>query len=178
MADEGCELGIAFDGDGDRIGVVDARGGCCMPISLMLILAADVLAERPGAPIIADVKSSQVLFDETARLGGRPVMWKTGHSLIKAKMIEMGAPMAGEMSGHIFFADRYYGFDDALYAAVRLLAIIDRTGTSLAEYRDRMPAMLNSQSCAFPVPRRASSRSSRRCGRGSPTPAPRSTTGC
>ncbi|MEE8276236.1 MAG: phosphomannomutase/phosphoglucomutase [Alphaproteobacteria bacterium] len=150
VADEGCELGIAFDGDGDRIGVVDAQGRVLHADQLMLILAADVLAERPGAPIIADVKSSQVLFDETARLGGRPVMWKTGHSLIRAKMIEMGAPMAGEMSGHIFFADRYYGFDDALYAAVRLLAIIDCTGTSLAEYRDRMPAILNTPELRFP----------------------------
>src|SRR5215472_1089925 len=108
---EQCHLGIAFDGDGDRIGVVDGRGRILWGDQLMVVLARDVLARHPGAPIIADVKASQVLFDEIARMGGLPVMAVTGHSLIKAKLAEMGAPLAGEMSGHIFFADGYYGFD-------------------------------------------------------------------
>ncbi len=152
VAERGCALGIAFDGDGDRIGVVDEKGRVLHADQLMVIYAGEVLAERAGAPIIADVKSSQVLFDEVARLGGQPVMWKTGHSLIKAKMLELDAPMAGEMSGHIFFADHYYGFDDALYAAVRLLAIIGRSGTSLAEFYDRMPHMVNTPELRFSCP--------------------------
>src|SRR5208282_6464113 len=104
-----------------------------------VFLAKEVLGEHPGATIIADVKASQVLFDEIARMGGRPLMWLTGHSLIKAKMAETGAPLAGEMSGHIFFADRYYGYDDALYAAVRLLNVVSRESASLAELADRLP---------------------------------------
>ena len=120
----GAELGIAFDGDGDRIGVVDGQGRIMFGDQLLQILAADVLARHPGAPIIADVKASQALFDEIARLGGRPVMWKTGHSLMKAEMAEIGAPLAGEMSGHIFYADGFYGHDDALYVAIRLLGIL------------------------------------------------------
>ena len=121
VAREHCDLGIAFDGDGDRIGVIDGHGRILWGDQLMVVLARDVLARHPGAPIIADVKASQVLFDEIARMGGRPVMAATGHSLIKAKLAETGAPLAGEMSGHIFFADGYYGFDDAVYVAVRLL---------------------------------------------------------
>ncbi|MEE8284271.1 MAG: phosphomannomutase, partial [Alphaproteobacteria bacterium] len=109
-----------------------------------------VLARLPGATIIADVKASQVLFDEVARLGGTPLMWKTGHSLIKSKMAETGAPLAGEMSGHIFFADRYYGFDDALYAAVRLLSLVAGSGKSLAQLRDELPEMVNTPELRFP----------------------------
>ncbi|MGH7125101.1 MAG: phosphomannomutase/phosphoglucomutase, partial [Stellaceae bacterium] len=111
-----ADLGIAFDGDGDRIGVIDAQGRILWGDQLMTVLAADVIREKPGATIIADVKASQVLFDEIARVGGTPLMWRTGHSIIKSKMAEIGAPLAGEMSGHIFYADRYYGYDDALYA--------------------------------------------------------------
>jgi phosphomannomutase len=111
---ERCDLGIGFDGDGDRIGVIDARGRILWGDQLMIILARDVLKHHPGAPIIADVKASQVLFDEIARAGGKPMMMETGHSLIKARLAEAGAPLAGEMSGHIFFADTFYGFDDAL----------------------------------------------------------------
>ncbi len=122
MKAERCDLGIAFDGDGDRIGVVDAKGRILWGDQLLIVLARDVLRRHPGAPIIADVKASQVLFDEIARAGGKPVMSQTGHSLIKARLAETGAPLAGEMSGHIFFADRYYGFDDAVYVAVRLSA--------------------------------------------------------
>lgn len=152
VAERDCALGIAFDGDGDRIGVVDEKGRVLHADQLMVIYAGEVLAEQAGAPIIADVKSSQVLFDEISRLGGRPVMWKTGHSLIRAKMLELCAPMAGEMSGHIFFADHYHGFDDALYAAMRLLAIIDRSGRSLAEFYDRMPHIVNTPELRFFCP--------------------------
>jgi phosphomannomutase len=152
VAHERCDLGVAFDGDGDRIGVVDARGRILWGDQLMVVLARDVLTRHPGAPILADVKASQVLFDEIARMGGRPVMAATGHSLIKAKLAETGAPLAGEMSGHIFFADGYFGFDDAVYVAVRLLGILSRTPQSLAEMRDRLPAVVNTPELRFPCP--------------------------
>jgi len=150
VARERCDLGVAFDGDGDRIGVVDGRGRILWGDQLMVVLARDVLARHPGAPIIADVKASQVLFDEIARMGGRPVMAATGHSLIKAKLAETGAPLAGEMSGHIFFADGYYGFDDAVYVAVRLLGVLGRSQESLAELGDRQPAVVNTPELRFP----------------------------
>ena len=149
VAREHCDLGIAFDGDGDRIGVVDGRGGILWGDQLMVVLARDVLTRHPGAPIIADVKASQVLFDEIARMGGRPVIAATGHSLIKAKLAETGAPLAGEMSGHIFFADGYYGFDDAVYVAVRLLGVLSRSQESLAEIGDRLPAVVNTPELRF-----------------------------
>ncbi len=150
VAGERCDLGIAFDGDGDRIGVVDSRGHIMWGDQLMVVLARDVLIRHPGAPIIADVKASQVLFDEIARLGGRPVMAATGHSLIKAKLAETGAPLAGEMSGHIFFADGYYGFDDAVYVAVRLLGVVSRSSETLAEISDRLPVVVNTPELRFP----------------------------
>jgi phosphomannomutase len=145
-----ADLGIAFDGDGDRIGVVDAQTRILWGDQLMTVLAADVIRTKPGATIIADVKASQVLFDEIARVGGTPLMWRTGHSIIKSKMAEIGAPLAGEMSGHIFYADRYYGYDDALYAAVRLLGILGRSEQSLAELRDRLPNVVNTPELRFP----------------------------
>src|SRR5262252_203395 len=147
---EHCHLGIAFDGDGDRIGVVDGRGRILWGDQLMVLFAWEVLAERPGATVIADVKASQVLFDEIKRAGGAPLMWRTGHSVIKAKMAETSAPLAGEMSGHIFFADRYFGYDDALYAAVRILGIVSRAQQSLAEMRDSLPQVLNTPELRFP----------------------------
>jgi len=143
VAAAGCDLGIGFDGDGDRIGVVDAKGRILWGDQLLLILARDVLSRNPGAPILADVKSSQVLFDEIARAGGKPVMMATGHSLIKAGMAATGAPLAGEMSGHIFFAERYYGFDDAVYVAVRLLDILARGEQTLADMLDALPPAFN-----------------------------------
>jgi phosphomannomutase len=145
-----CDLGIAFDGDGDRIGVVDGRGRILWGDQLMVVLARDVLARHPGAPIIADVKASQVLFDEIARMGGRPVIAATGHSLIKAKLAETGAPLAGEMSGHIFFADGYYGFDDAVYVAVRLLGVLSRSQESLVEIGEQLPKAVNTPELRFP----------------------------
>ncbi len=150
VTSQGCDLGIAFDGDGDRIGAVDSQGRLLWGDQLMLLLAREVLVERPGSTIIADVKASQVLYDEVARLGGEPLMWKTGHSLIKAKMAELGAPFAGEMSAHIFFADRYYGYDDALYAALRLLSALARSGESLAAFRDSLPPAVNTPELRFP----------------------------
>ena len=150
VRDHGCELGIAFDGDGDRIGVVDARGRILWGDQLMIVLARDVLARIPGAQILADVKASQVFFDEVAKLGGRPLMLPTGHSPIKAKLAETGAPLAGEMSGHIFFADHYYGFDDAVYAAVRLLGIVARSTESIADILDRLPTVINTPELRLP----------------------------
>jgi len=149
VSGEHCDLGVAFDGDGDRIGVVDGRGRILWGDQLMVVLARDVLARHPGAPIIADVKASQVLFDEIARMGGRPVMAATGHSLIKAKLAETGAPLAGEMSGHIFFTDGYYGFDDAVYVAVRLLSVLSRSQESLAQMGDQLPAVVNTPELRF-----------------------------
>lgn len=148
----GYEIGIGFDGDGDRIGVVDGRGRVVYGDQILMILAEDLLKRRPGATIIADVKASRELFDHVARLGGRPVMWKTGHSLIKAKMAELDAPLAGEMSGHIFYKDGFYGHDDALYVAVRLLDILARGSTTLAELRDRLPQVCNTPEIRFDCP--------------------------
>jgi phosphomannomutase len=152
IADNGCDLGIALDGDGDRIGVIDGQGRILWSDQLLALLARDVLAANPGAPVIADVKSSAALFDEIARLGGRPIMWNTGHSLIKKKMADEKAPLAGEMSGHIFFADHYYGFDDAVYAGVRLLAHLARTGSTLAALYDELPALVNTPEMRFDCP--------------------------
>jgi phosphomannomutase len=145
----GADLGIAFDGDADRIGVVDDSGTMMFGDQLLVVLARDVLKTHPGATVIADVKASQVLFDEIARAGGTPLMWKTGHSLIKAKMAEVACPLAGEMSGHVFFADRWYGFDDALYAAVRLLGIVARMTGPLSAVRAGLPHVLNTPELRF-----------------------------
>jgi len=151
VAAKGLDFGIAFDGDGDRIGAVDGQGRVVWGDQLLAILAEPVLAEMPGATIIADVKASQALYDRIAELGGKPLMWKTGHSLIKSKMRETGAPLAGEMSGHIFFAHDYYGYDDALYAAVRLIRAVTQLGGSLTALRDAMPAVINTPEMRFQV---------------------------
>ncbi|MBV8170262.1 MAG: phosphomannomutase/phosphoglucomutase [Alphaproteobacteria bacterium] len=150
VAREKADLGIAFDGDGDRIGVIDQHGRVIWGDQLLALLARDVLAAKPGAMVIGDVKASQGLFDEIARLGGRPLMWQSGHSLIKAKMKETGAPLAGEMSGHIFFADRFYGFDDALYAAVRMLSLAASTTETVGALRDQLPVFVNTPELRFP----------------------------
>ena len=151
VADKGLDFGIAFDGDGDRIGAIDGNGRVIWGDQLLMILAEPVLKEQPGATIIADVKASQTLFDRVAELGGKPLMWKTGHSLIKSKMKETGAPLAGEMSGHIFFKHRWYGFDDALYAAVRLIEAVSASGKSLTEIVDAMPPSVATPELRFQV---------------------------
>lgn len=134
-----ADAGIAYDGDGDRIGVITDRGEILWGDELLLLFARSILIQKPGAAIIGEVKCSQKLFDDIARHGGRPIMWKAGHSLIKGKMKEENALLAGEMSGHIFFADRYFGFDDALYASVRLLEILSETGQSLSALLSDVP---------------------------------------
>jgi phosphomannomutase len=144
-----ADIGIAFDGDADRIGVVDNSGEILFGDQFLILMARDVLKSHPKATIIADVKASQVLFDEIARAGGTPVMWKTGHSLIKSKMAETKAPLAGEMSGHIFFNDKWFGFDDALYAAVRLLGIIARGSETVAAFRESLPHVVNTPELRF-----------------------------
>jgi phosphomannomutase len=145
----GFEIGIGFDGDGDRIGVVDGQGRIVWGDQILQILADDVLERRPGATIIADVKASRALFEHIAAKGGTPLMWKTGHSLIKAKMVETETPLAGEMSGHIFYKDGFYGHDDALYVAVRLLDILARSEQTLADRRDAMPQLFNTPELRF-----------------------------
>ena len=134
-----ADIGIAFDGDGDRIGVVDETGRIIWGDELMILLSRAVLAERPGSTIIAEVKCSQTLFDDIENRGGNALMWKAGHSLIKAKMKETGAVLAGEMSGHIFFADKFYGFDDATYAAARVLEVLSKTDKKLSELLSDIP---------------------------------------
>jgi phosphomannomutase len=151
VADKNLDFGVAFDGDGDRIGAIDGEGRVIWGDQLLMIYAEDALGRRPGATVIADVKASRALFDRVAELGGQPLMWKTGHSLIKSKMKETAAPLAGEMSGHVFFADDYYGFDDALYAGIRLLAATARLGKSVTELRTAMPQMLNTPEMRFQV---------------------------
>jgi phosphomannomutase len=151
VAEKNLDFGIAFDGDGDRIGAIDGEGRIIWGDQLLMIYAEDLLGRLPGATIIADVKASRALFERVAELGGKPLMWKTGHSLIKSKMKQTHAPLAGEMSGHVFFADEYYGYDDALYAGVRLIAAAARLGRSVTQLRAAMPAMVNTPEMRFQV---------------------------
>jgi phosphomannomutase len=151
VADKGLDFGFAFDGDADRIGAIDAKGRVIWGDQLLIILAQPVLEAQPGATIIADVKASQTLFDRIAEMGGKPLMWKTGHSLIKSKMKETHAPLAGEMSGHIFFKHQWYGFDDALYAAVRTIRAVSASGKSLTELKDEMPVSVATPELRFQV---------------------------
>ncbi|GMN14544.1 phosphoglucomutase/phosphomannomutase PgmG [Altererythrobacter sp. MTPC7] len=151
VADKNLDFGVAFDGDGDRIGAIDGEGRVIWGDQLLMIYAEDLLAKTPNATIIADVKASRALFDHVAEHGGQPVMWKTGHSLIKSKMKETGAPLAGEMSGHVFFADTYYGYDDALYAGIRLMTASANLGRSVTELRGAMKPMVNTPEMRFQV---------------------------
>ena len=151
VAEKKLDFGLAFDGDGDRIGAIDGAGRVIWGDQILSILAEPVLRELPGATIIADVKASQALYDRIAELGGEPLMWKTGHSLIKTKMKETGSPLAGEMSGHIFFAHEFYGFDDAQYAAVRLIRAVHMIGKSMTEIRSAMPQLVNTPEMRFQV---------------------------
>ncbi len=139
VRESGAELGIAYDGDADRIGAVDEQGRVVWGDILMLIYGREILTRKPGATFISEVKCSQTLYDELTRLGGNPIMYKTGHSLIKAKMKEEHAELAGEMSGHMFFADRYHGYDDALYAACRLIEIVADSGQPLSAQTAGLP---------------------------------------
>ena len=152
VVEHGCDLGIGLDGDGDRIGVIDGEGRVVWGDLLLVILAGPILAEQPGATIIADVKSSRVFFDEIERRGGKALMSRTGHSLIKSLMAEIKAPLAGEMSGHIFFSHGYYGYDDALYAAVRLLSVLTRAEQSLADMLRALPTMVNTPELRIDCP--------------------------
>jgi phosphomannomutase/phosphoglucomutase len=138
-----AELGIAFDGDSDRIGAVDENGEVIYGDMLLLIFGREILSRKPGATIIGEVKCSQLLYDELNRLGGKAIMYKTGHSLIKAKMKQEHAELAGEMSGHMFFADRYFGYDDALYAACRLVEIVARSGKPLSSQLEGLPKLVS-----------------------------------
>jgi len=139
VKERGLEAGIGYDGDGDRIGVVDEKGNIVYGDRLMILFSREILSRKPGATIIGEVKCSMTLYDDIARHGGRALMWKTGHSLIKAKMKSEGAELAGEMSGHLFFADRYLGFDDAIYSSARLLEILSRTPKPLSELLSDVP---------------------------------------
>jgi phosphomannomutase/phosphoglucomutase len=143
VRETGADLGVAFDGDADRIGVVDDQGGIIWGDTLMALYWREILAKHPGSPAIIEVKCSQALVDEVLRLGGKPFFYKTGHSLIKAKMQEIGAVFTGEMSGHMFFADEYYGYDDALYAAARLLRLLSNTDKRLSELAAEIPAYVS-----------------------------------
>jgi len=139
----GAALGIAFDGDSDRIGAVDEKGDVVYGDILLLIYAREILERKPGATFIGEVKCSQVMYDQIAKLGGNGIMYKTGHSLIKAKMKEEHAELAGEMSGHMFFADRYRGYDDALYSACRLIEIVAKSGQPLSAQLAGLPKMVS-----------------------------------
>ena len=151
VAEKNLDFGIAFDGDGDRIGAIDGEGRVVWGDQLLMIYAEDLLKMVPESVIIADVKASEALFDRVRELGGKPLMWKTGHSLIKSKMKEVHSPLAGEMSGHVFFAHDYYGFDDALYAGVRLMAASVRLGRSVTELKSAMRPMVNTPELRFQV---------------------------
>lgn len=152
VLETGAEMGLAFDGDSDRLGALDETGRVVWGDMLMLIYGREILTRKPGATFIGEVKCSQVMYDELDRLGGRPIMYKTGHSLIKAKMKEEHAELAGEMSGHMFFADRYYGFDDALYAACRLIEIVADSGRPLSAQLAGVPRMVATPELRFDCP--------------------------
>jgi phosphomannomutase / phosphoglucomutase len=148
----GAEVGIALDGDADRIGAVDGQGRILWGDQLVMLFGREILKRQPGATFVSEVKCSQALFDELGRLGGKAIMWKVGHSLIKAKMKEEKAALAGEMSGHMFFADRWFGFDDAVYAAMRLVELLSHSKQTLAELYDTLPVLHNTPEIRMPCP--------------------------
>lgn len=138
-----ADFGIAFDGDGDRIGLVDGKGRILWGDQILMLLSREVLADQPGAAILADIKASQALFDEVERLGGRPIMVPTGHSIVKHRMVEENAPLAGEMSAHIFYGHKFYGHDDAIYVALRMMNVIKQSGVNLVDLYDQLPKVVN-----------------------------------
>ena len=152
VRETGADLGVAFDGDTDRIGAVDELGNVIYGDQLMIVYAREILTRKPGATFISEVKCSQLMYDDLAARGGNPIMWKVGHSLIKAKMKESHAELAGEMSGHMFFADRYYGFDDALYAACRLMEIVAASGKGLSAQLADVPKTVTTPEIRFDCP--------------------------
>jgi phosphomannomutase/phosphoglucomutase len=152
VRETGAEVGLALDGDGDRIGAVDGQGRILWGDQLVILFARQILVEKPGATFVSEVKCSQALFDEITARGGRAIMWKVGHSLIKVKMKEEKAALAGEMSGHMFFADRWYGFDDAVYASARLIELLSHSKQTLAELYDTLPVFHNTPEIRMPCP--------------------------
>ncbi|MCX7942950.1 MAG: phosphomannomutase/phosphoglucomutase [Deltaproteobacteria bacterium] len=152
VKEKGCEIGVGYDGDSDRLGVVDKNGNIVWGDQLMIIFAKEILKERPGSTFIAEVKCSKILYDEIRKAGGNPVMWRTGHSLIKAKMKELGAELAGEMSGHIFFANRYFGYDDAIYASMRLIELLTRSEKRFDEIIYEIPKMKSTPEIRVDMP--------------------------
>jgi phosphomannomutase/phosphoglucomutase len=152
VLDKKLDIGIGYDGDGDRIGVIDERGRIVWGDQLMIIYAREILSRKPGATFISEVKCSQTLYDDIEKHGGKAIMWRTGHSLIKQKMKEVKAELAGEMSGHMFFADRYFGYDDAIYASCRLLEILDTTGKTISELLHDVPKTYNTPEIRVPCP--------------------------
>ncbi|RJP79490.1 MAG: phosphomannomutase/phosphoglucomutase [Desulfobacteraceae bacterium] len=154
VRDKGLDLGIGYDGDSDRIGVVDEKGNLVYGDQLMIIFSREILSRKPGAAFISEVKCSKTMYDDIAKNGGKPIMWKTGHSLIKKKMKEEKAELAGEMSGHLFFADRYFGYDDAIYASCRLLEILSNSGKTISELLSDVPRTFNTPEIRVDCPDR------------------------
>jgi phosphomannomutase/phosphoglucomutase len=163
VKETGADLGIAFDGDTDRIGAVDEKGTVIYGDQLMIVYGREILTRKPGATFISEVKCSQIMFDDLKKRGGNPIMWKVGHSLIKAKMKESHAELAGEMSGHMFFADRYFGFDDALYAACRLIEIVAASGHPLSAQLADLPTTVTTPEIRFDCPDELKFEVVRRC---------------
>jgi phosphomannomutase/phosphoglucomutase len=152
VKNEALDVGVGFDGDGDRIGVVDEKGNIIFGDQLMVIFAREILSRKPGATFVSEVKCSKTMYDDIEKHGGRAIMWKTGHSLIKKKMKEERAELAGEMSGHMFFADRYFGYDDAIYAMCRLLEILDSSGRRVSELLSDIPKTYSTPEIRIPCP--------------------------
>jgi len=152
VAEVGAEVGIALDGDADRLGCVDAKGRIVWGDQLMILFARAILKEQPGATFVSEVKCSKAMYDEIAKAGGKPIMWKVGHSLIKEKMKEENALLAGEMSGHIFFAHRYFGYDDAIYSAARLCELLTKEEKPLADHVDALPKLFNTPEIRYELP--------------------------
>jgi len=152
VAENNCDIGIAFDGDGDRIGIVNEKGEVVRCDMMMVLYCQEILKKYPGAPIIGDVKCSPIMFNEIKRMGGNPIMWNTGHSLVKTKMAEENSPLSGELSGHIFFGDSWYGFDDGLYCAIRMLNILNNADSAMSSLTADLPTLCSTPEVRIEVP--------------------------